>query len=90
MFLLIKVLFLVAALKLHDVKLDPISPTLLYTIPLALLGLAFGSSFLAALVGTVITLCVAFVYFALLTRFNSGVEYFGIMGAGAFLLVVFI
>jgi len=85
-----KVFFLVAALKLHDVKLEPISPTLLYTIPLALLGLAFGSSVIAGVIGCVITLCVAYVYFALLTRFNSGVEYFMIMGVGAILLVVFI
>jgi hypothetical protein len=35
-------------------------------------------------------LCVTYVYFGLLTKFNQGIEYFAIMGVGGAILLLFI
>jgi len=35
-------------------------------------------------------LCVAYVYFGLLTKFNNGVEYYAVMGIGGAILLLFV
>ncbi len=88
--MLFKILFLFGALKLHDIKVEPLSPTLLYCIPILLISLFSGASFLSLFVGAIIMLCVSYIYFGLLTKFNQGAEYFAIMGVGGAVLVLFI
>lgn len=88
--MLFKILFLIAALKLHDIKTEPLSPTLLYCIPIFLFSLFSDIPFLALFIGSVIMLCVTYVYFGLLTKFNQGIEYFTIMGVGGGILLLFI
>mgnify|MGYP003642485452 FL=1 len=88
--MLFKILFLMAALKLHDVKTEPFSPTLLYCLPIFLISLFSDIPFIALFIGTVIMLCVTYVYFGLLTKFNHGIEYFAIMGVGGAILLMFI
>jgi hypothetical protein len=88
--MIFKLICLIAALKLHDIKPHPYAPTLLYSVPLILFGLLLGSSIIGAIIGGIITLCVAFAYFLLLTKFNRGIEYFAIMGLGGVLLILFI
>ena len=88
--MLFKILFLIAAIKLHDVKAEALKPTLLYCVPILLISLVTGVPFLSLLIGGIITFCVTYIYFGLLTKFNSGVEYFAIMGLGALVLVLFI
>ena len=88
--MLFKILFLFAALKLHDSKVEPLSPTLLYCLPILLISLISGISLLSLLIGAIIMLCVAYVYFGLLTKFNHGVEYFAVMGVGGAILLLFV
>lgn len=88
--MLFKILFLIAALKLHDVKAEALKPTLLYCVPMLLIGLLSGIPFLSLLIGGIITFCVSYIYFGLLTKFNNGAEYFAIMGLGGAVLVLFI
>ena len=88
--MLLKFIFLFAALKLHDVKMEPMAPTLLYCIPLIFIALFSDISFLSLLVGGIIMFCVSFIYFGLLTKFNKGVEYLAVMGLGGVFLVLFV
>lgn len=88
--MLFKILFLFAALKLHDVKAEPLPATLLYCIPILLISLFSGVPFLSLLIGAIIMFCVTYVYFGLLTKFNAGSEYFAIMAIGGLVLVLFI
>ncbi|MDA0147104.1 hypothetical protein [Vibrio sp. LaRot3] len=88
--MLFKLLFLFAALKLHDVRGEPVKPTLLYCVPLLVLALVFGSALSAVVIQGAVMMCVAFVYFGLLTKFNHGVEYFAIMILGGALQILFV
>ena len=88
--MLFKIIFLIAALKLHDIKTLPLMPTLLYCIPILLISLISGTPLLSLFVGGIIMLCVSYVYFGLLTKYNNGVEYFAIMGIGGAILLLFI
>ena len=88
--MLFKVLFLVAALNLHNNKAAPLNPALLFCIPTLLISLFYGEGFLVLLFGGVIMFCVSYVYFGLLTKFNTGIEYFAIMVLGAAVLLLFI
>lgn len=88
--MLFKILFLIAALKLHDVKSEPFTPALLYCVPILLISLFSGVGVLSLFIGAIIMFCVAYVYFGLLTKFNNGTEYFAIMGIGGAILVLFI
>ena len=88
--MLFKILFLFAALKLHDFKSEPLNPALLFCIPILLIGLISGTTFLSLFIGAVIMFCVSYVYFGLLTKFNKGIEYFAIMVVGGAVLVLFI
>ena len=88
--MLFKILFLIGALKLHDVKTEPFSPTLLYCIPILLISLFSGAPFLSLFIGAIIMFCVSYMYFGLLTKFNNGIEYFAVMGVGGAVLVLFI
>ena len=86
--LLFKILFLFAALKLHDVKTAPFQPTLLYSIPVLLINLFGGVPLLPLFFISIIMLCVSYVYFSLLTKFNFGLGYFVIMCLGGVILVL--
>lgn len=88
--MLFKILFLIGALKLHDLKNKPFPPALLYCIPILLISLFSGSDILPLVIGGIIMFCVSYVYFGLLTKFNNGLEYYGIMVFGGAILVVFI
>jgi len=88
--MLFKILFLIGALKLHDIKAEPLAPTLLYCTPILLISLLYGVSLFSTLISAVIMFCVSYVYFGLLTKFNNGAEYFAIMGIGGAILVSFI
>ncbi|OEF10741.1 hypothetical protein [Aliivibrio logei] len=88
--MLFKLIFLFAALTLHGVKRTPYPPTLLYSIPLILMGLMSGASFIMSLIGGAITLCVSFVYFSLLTHFSSGTQHYTIIILGGGLLIFFV
>ena len=85
--MIFKIIFLIAALKLHDIKLEPLKPSLLYTIPLVFFTLIFGAGFLATLIGGVIVFGLSYVYFMLLTKFDFGLSHFLIMGIGGVVLV---
>jgi len=87
---LFKILFLFAALKLHDIKVEPLSPTLLYCLPILLISLISGIPLLSLFISAIIMLCVAYVYFGLLTKFNNGVEYYAVMGIGGAILLLFV
>jgi hypothetical protein len=63
---------------------------LLYCIPIILLSLFSGMPLFSLIVMSIIMLCVTFVYFGLLTKFNGGVEYYVITLLGGVLLVLFL
>lgn len=88
--MLFKLIFLFAALTLHGIRMNPYSPALLYTVPLVLMSLLSGSSFFMSLVWGVITLCVSFVYFSLLTNVSSGPRHYAIIILGGILLIFFV
>lgn len=88
--MLLKLLFLFAALKVHDIKSDPFHATLVYCLPILIVSLFSGVPFLSLLVGAVIMVCVSLVYFVLLTKFNKGIDHYVIMSLGGLLLVLFI
>jgi len=88
--MLFKLLFLIAAVKLHDFKGEPLNPTLLYCIPILLNSLISGATILSLFIGAIIMFSVAYIYFGLLTKFNYGWEYFAIMGVGGAILILFI
>ncbi|GAC16209.1 hypothetical protein [Aliiglaciecola lipolytica] len=87
--MIIKLVILLAALKLHDLKNDPIPPTVLYVVAFVIAALISGANLIHVLVLGVITFCVTLVYFALLSKFPDGLKYYLIMVfGGAFLILV--
>jgi hypothetical protein len=87
--MLIKIIFLLAALKLHDVQEKPMPPTILYTLAYMVAALLSSASIFGSLIMGVIIFCVSLVYFTLLSRFSDDWRYYGVMvGGGAFLVFV--
>ncbi|WJG07883.1 hypothetical protein [Aliiglaciecola sp. LCG003] len=89
MFLIVKLLLLLAALKLHDAVEKPVPPALLYSVPIILISLLAGSaSFLGLLFIALITLFLSLLYFWLLSNFPTGTKYYSIMTIGGLLLII--
>jgi hypothetical protein len=80
-------IFLLAALKLHDVLDKPLQPALLFTIPTFIFALLFGAAFLPLLLYSGIGFAIAYGYFFLLSRFPFGASYYTIAAVGGVVLV---
>ncbi len=89
-FLIFKTLILVGAVKLYFVKEEPLYPAVLYSVPLALLSLVFGYSFIGSVISGGISFALAFAYFWLLSTFPEGTLYYAVFGIGALMLLLLI
>jgi hypothetical protein len=89
-FLFFKVLVLVGAVKLHSIKEEPLYPAILYSIPLALISLVFGSTFIGALISGAILFALSFAYFWMLSTVPDGMPYYATFGIGALILILVI
>lgn len=85
--MIIKALLIVAALKLHNQLDEPVAPTLVYLIPMFIISLFAGASLLGLLLTSIVLGCCLFCYFLLLSRWNSGLNYYAIMATGIAVLV---
>jgi hypothetical protein len=85
--MIVKFILLLVALKLHDVLDKPIPPTLLFVIPLFVLGLFSGSAIIPLLFFSALSGALAFLYFWLLSWFPSGAKYYSIMLIGGVVLI---
>lgn len=87
--MLIELVFLIAALKLLDATNNPTFATTLYTASVVFAALVAGGALVSVVIWSVISFCVALVYFSLLQKFESGPQYYSVLGiGGAFLLLV--
>lgn len=85
--MIVKILFLIAALRFHDYKEHPVPPTILYCAPILLFALLNSTPIFHLFVHAVIMVSVVFMYFLLLTKFSHGIEYYLIMAIGAVILL---
>lgn len=88
-FLLLKILMFALSYKLYLVKKEPYFSALLFSIPLAIVGLILGHTLIGVFVGSAILFALAFVCFLLLSKVPKGLPEYSVLGVTA-LIVVFI
>ncbi len=86
--MILKLLFLISALGLHDYKEHPVPPTILYCALMLLFALFSGASIFHLVFHAAIIISVSFMYFLLLTKFSRGMEYYLIMIFGGVVLLL--
>lgn len=85
--IIVKIILLIAALKLYSIKKEPLYSALLYSLPLMVIALFYGTGVLQALVGGSILLATSFLYFWLQSAIPRGKPMYALIGIGAVLLL---
>jgi hypothetical protein len=89
LFLIIKLLMLALSYKLYLVKKEPYFSALLFSIPLAIVGLIMGHELIGVFIGSAILFAIAFVCFLLMSKLPSGIPEYSVLGATA-IIVAFV
>ena len=88
--MLFKLIFIIAAIKLHDVVVKPLPPTVLFMVPVLIIEAITSENYLLSLVAVAIYSLIIYAYFWALTRFDTGMEYWATLFLGAIAIVIFI
>jgi hypothetical protein len=72
--------------KLYLVKKEPYFSALLFSIPLAVVGLIMGHELIGVFIGSAILFAIAFVCFLLMSKLPSGMPEYGVLGATAIII----
>lgn len=86
--MIFKILIMVSLLRLLDVTNKPFLCSGIYASIVLLFGIILGDPIIEVLLLTAIALAIASLYFWLLTRFNDGLAYWGIMLGGLFMVML--
>ena len=89
-FLFFKIFVLIGAVKLYSLKEEPLYPAVLYSLPLALISLAIGNTFIAAVISGGILFAFSYAYFWVLSTIPDGTAYYATLGIGALILILVI
>lgn len=85
--LLIKIILLIAALKLYNITKEALYSALLYSVPLMLIAIFNGTAVLNAIIGGSIILMTSYIYFVLQAKIPRGAPTYALIGIGALLLL---
>ncbi len=88
-FFIIKLLMLALSYKLYLVKKEPYFSALLFSIPLAIVGLIMGHTLIGVFVGSAILFALAFVCFLLISKVPTGTSEYSILAVTA-IIVAFV
>jgi len=86
LFFIFKLLMLALSYKLYLVKKEPYFSALLFSIPLAVVGLIMGHELIGVFIGSAILFAIAFVCFLLMSKLPSGMPEYGVLGATAIII----
>ncbi|WP_159817807.1 hypothetical protein [Colwellia sp. 20A7] len=89
LFFIIKLLMLALSYKLYLVKKEPYFSALLFSIPLAIVGLIMGHELIGVFIGSAILFAIAFVCFLLMSKLPSGMPEYSVLGVTA-VIVAFV
>lgn len=89
LFFIIKLLMLALSYKLYLVKKEPYFSALLFSIPLAIVGLIMGHELIGVFIGSAILFALAFVCFLLMSKLPSGMPEYSVLGVTA-VIVAFV
>jgi hypothetical protein len=87
LFFVIKLLMLGLSYKLYLVKKEPYFSALLFSIPLAVIGLIMGYELIGVFVGSAILFALAFVCFLLMSKVPTGIPEYCILAITAMIVV---
>jgi hypothetical protein len=88
-FLILKIIMLALAYKLYLVKKEAYFSALLFSIPLAIVGLIMGNPPVGVFIGSAILFALSFTSFWLLDKVPNGVPHYSVLGVTT-AIVVFI
>lgn len=86
-FLILKVVMLGLAYKLYLVKKEPYFSALLFSIPLAIVGLILGNTLIGVFVGSAILFALAFICFLLLSKIPRGIPEYSVLAVTTAIVV---
>lgn len=89
LFLIIKLSMLALSYKLYLMKKEPYFSALLFSIPLAIVGLIMGHTFMGVFVGSAILFALAFVCFVLMSKLPTGMPEYSVLAVTA-IIVAFV
>jgi hypothetical protein len=72
--------------KLYLVKKEPYFSALLFSIPLAIVGLIMGHELIGVFIGSAILFAIAFVCFLLMSKLPSGMPEYSVLGVTAIII----
>ncbi|MBU2925458.1 hypothetical protein Q4530_06390 [Colwellia sp. 1_MG-2023] len=86
LFFIFKLLMLALSYKLYLVKKEPYFSALLFSIPLAIVGLIMGHELIGVFIGSAILFAIAFVCFLLMSKLPSGMPEYSVLGVTAIII----
>lgn len=88
LFLIIKLLMLALSYKLYLVKKEPYFSALLFSIPLAVVGLMMGYELMGVFIGSAILFALAFICFLLISKVPQGMPEYIVLGVTVIIVAV--
>ncbi|MDO6506416.1 hypothetical protein Q4506_06090 [Colwellia sp. 4_MG-2023] len=86
LFFIFKLLMLALSYKLYLIKKEPYFSALLFSIPLAIVGLIMGHELIGVFIGSAILFAIAFVCFLLMSKLPSGMPEYSVLGVTAIII----